>query len=131
MPDLKRTERGWGGHFIAADRCLFRRNTLLELGETKIVVSTVGLMFDIHSSERRFETVGADRHFETMAFHAKENDTRWRDADVNRPVYFDSPWSIEEADADDKANDMHERVVEEITEKMRLGLPLGTEDDDA
>jgi len=36
-------------------------------------------------------------------------------------VAFDSPWSIDEVDADDKANDMHEAVVVELMEKMEKG----------
>ena len=119
---VKRTERGWAGHFICADRCLFRRNTLLELGCTRIVVSSVGLMknFPPFDKEEKFTTVGYDRHFETMAFMAQWDGRYW-DADVSRQVGFDSPWAISEPDADDRANDMHEAVVNELVHKLMTG----------
>ena len=119
---VKRTERGWAGHFICADRCLFRRNTLLECGDVGIVVSTVGLMLDYHHkgfpNTHKFAEVGYMRNYETMAFHADPKDTRYHDIDVNRQISFESPWSIAELDADDKANDMHEAVVDEITAEL-------------
>lgn len=105
--DVIRTERGWAGHFIGANRCRFRRNTLLTYNDIKIVVSSVGLM----EIDGKFETVGAGRHFETMAFHSDPTDTRYYDANVSRQVYFDSEWAIAEPDADDKANEMHEAVI--------------------
>ena len=112
-----RTERGWAGHFICANRCRFRRNTLLAYNDIKIVVSSVGLM----EIDGKFDTVGAGRHFETMAFHADKNDKRYFDADVSKQVYFDTDWSIAEVDADDKANEMHEAVVAEISTKLEQG----------
>ena len=117
--DVKRTERGWAGHFICANRCRFRRNTLLEAGDIRIVVSTVGLMEDPFSSDK-FAPIGFERHFETMAFHAK-HDGRYWDADVQRQVSFRSSWSIEDCNADDRANDMHEDVVAEIAERLEAG----------
>lgn len=120
---VKRTERGWPGHFCLADRCLFRRNTLLECGDIKIVVSTVGLMKDPHDGGQWAE-IGYKRHYETMVFHASTSDTRYHDADVTRQIYFESPWAISEVDADDQANIMHEMVVEEITDKLERGVPL-------
>ena len=44
------------------------------------------------------------------------------DADVQRQIYFDSPWAISEVDAGDMANVMHDRVVEEISGKIRDGI---------
>ena len=59
-----------------------------------------------------------------MAFHAKPKDKRYYDADVTREVQFDSPWSISIIDADDAANEMHEQVVKEITDKLEKGYPI-------
>lgn len=117
--EVKRIERGWAGHFCCANRCRFRRNTLLWCGNQRIVVSTVGLM-EMHSGG--FDTIGAgERYYETMAFYADSNDLRYHDIDVQRQVFFDSPWAIREIDADDKANDMHEAVCEEISKKLSEG----------
>lgn len=60
-----------------------------------------------------------------MAFHADPNN-RWLDADVCRVVEFDSKRTISEIDADDRANDMHEAVVNEIIQKMLSGQVIDT-----
>jgi len=114
-----RTERGWAGHFICANRCRFRRNTLLQYGRIEVVVSTVGLMENIDKDDKNpFDTVGCDRYFETAVFHADRRDKRYHDANISRRIPFDSPWSISEVDADDRANDMHENVVAELADKL-------------
>ena len=124
----KRTERGWAGHFICADRCRFRRNTLIEYYDTKIVISTVGLMVKL-GKVQGFDTVGHNRYFETMAFHTEAEDKRFYDADVCQEVAFNADWSISEIDADDKANDMHEAVVDEIMAGLENGLRYDTDRD--
>lgn len=108
---VTRTERGWAGHFIASARCQFRRNTLLERGERRIVVSTVGALV----VDGKFEIIGLDRYYETMAFEAQLDGAYW-DADVHREVQFNSPWKIQEIEfkSDMRANDMHEAVVDEL-----------------
>lgn len=117
MRNVKRTERGWAGHFICAYRCKFRRNTLLEYNDVKIVVSTVGLMV----VDGEVAEIGHNRYFEAMAFHVDKSDLRWFDADVSREISFQSEWAINEPDADDKANEMHENVVNELTSKLING----------
>lgn len=112
-----RTERGWAGHFISSNRCRFRRNTLLTYNDIMIVVSSVGLL----EIDGKFDRVGADRHFETKAFHSDKDDKRYFDADVSKQVYFDNDCAIEEVDADDRANEMHEAVVTEISTKLEKG----------
>lgn len=121
--DVIRTERGWAGHFIGATDCLFRRNTLLECGDTRIVISTVGLYLpSSYKDKREFQAIGAySRMFETMAFHAKREHDRYWDADVSRQISFESEWAINHVDADDEANIMHERVVDEIYEQLKGG----------
>lgn len=123
---IKKTERGWAGHFICADRCRFRRNTLLQDTESniEIVVSSVGLMEKTktrYDDKTEFETIGYNRYYETMAFHADPTDQRYHDAEVNREITFESPWAINEIDADDKANIMHDVVVKEIKGRMEKG----------
>lgn len=125
---IKRTERGWAGHFICASRCLFRRNTLLEYDNIAVVVSTVGVMMDIHApgwpNENTFDTIGHNRYYETMVFHTNKKDKRYQDIDVTKQVPFTSNWAIDHLDADDEANTMHETVVEEITQRLLSGDKL-------
>lgn len=133
MEEVKRTERGWAGHFICSDRCLFRRNTLLEYNDIKIVVSTVGAMVNIHSenypNNPKFASIGYERYYETMAFHTDKKDTRYNDIDVSKQIYFDSKWQIEKLDSDDAANIMHENVVDEIIEKLLQGNKFSSEEE--
>lgn len=117
MDNVKITERGWPGHFICSYRCLFRRNTLIEFEDKKIVVSTVGNMSDLSDNYHGLETIGVGRYFETMAFHAEHEGGFW-DADVTKQVSFDSEWAIAEPWKEGEANKMHEAVVLEITDKL-------------
>ena len=86
---VKRTERGWGGHFIMADRCLFRRNTLLEYADRRFVVSTVGACY----VDGKLEEIGHERYYETMAFEAKLRGG-YIEADVTSPIDCWHPWAM-------------------------------------
>lgn len=125
---LKRTERGWGGHFICSHYCLFRRNTLLEYRDKKWIVSTIGNYHPDRYGE--MDTVGHERWYETMAFEAKENDP-YLDADVTKQLRIDSDWGLCASTTDElfekyqfpdnAANEMHERIVKEFEEKIQNG----------
>ena len=85
---VKRTERGWAGHFICGNDCRFRRNTLLEYGDKRVVVSTVGNLLYINPITKKGEitTIGLNRYYETMAFEATfENDFYW-EADIGNAI---------------------------------------------
>jgi len=119
---VKITYRGWAGHFCMGHRCLFHLHTLLECGEERVVVSTVGNLrnSEVRNGEgRTIQTIGLDRCYETMAFRAVWEEPYW-EADVSNELSFDSPWAIEDAkcDSDLRANKMHEAVVEEFRQKM-------------
>lgn len=77
----------------------------------------------MHESEKnldkRFSTIGHNRHFETMAFHAGND--KYQDVDVSRQVSFESNWEIAELDSELQANKMHEKVVDEITARLLKG----------
>lgn len=132
MTNVKRTERGYAGHYTCGHLCRYHRNTLLEMNDIRVVVSTVG---NYHpggpskfiSAFEAPEQIGVDRYYETMAFRAEWCEPYW-EADVLRQIYFDAPWSIDHygIEADKEADEMHERVVEEIAEKMERGA-LGGE----
>ena len=120
------TERGWAGHFIASSRCLFRRNTLLEYKSRKWVVSTVGAFRDY---KNKFDSIGHRRWYETMAFEASEKNG-YIDANVEKEIFFDSEFGIwgdswEEVcencngTPDNAANDMHDKVVSELIDKIK------------
>jgi hypothetical protein len=115
------TERGWPGHFCASSSCQFRRNTLIEYGDKRIVVSTVGNYIPRTTGEIKKidREIGLDRTYETMAFWARYEKPYW-EADVSKEVDFESDWAIGELefDTDKKANDMHERVVEELSKLL-------------
>lgn len=55
--------------------------------------------------------------FETMAFVADE--TKYHDADVTQQVEFNSKWSLNGPDMEIEADEMHENVIKEISEKMK------------
>ena len=120
------TERAWAGHFILADKCLFRRNTLLEYKDKKWVVSTVG---SYRNREKKIDSIGHCRWYETKAFEAIEA-SGYIEADIMKQIYFDSEWGIwgdswEEVckncndTPDNVANDMHDRVVSELIDKIK------------
>lgn len=122
-PRLVRTERGYAGHFICSHYCRFRRNTLLEYGEIRVVVSTVG---DMHLKEDApIKEIGCNRFYETMVFHAQWEEPYW-EANVQREICFKSNWCIQTADrgSDKLADEMHEKVVREISQYLKNQINL-------
>lgn len=131
---VKLTERGWAGHFICSDSCKFRRNTLLEYKNKKWIVSTVGGMsqpeiakkFPELCSEDGFQAIGLNRYYETMAFEAEpvtnqKGTVIYYDANAEKQIYFDSDWAIYHCnfETDKQANEMHDKVVEELIKKIK------------
>ena len=119
-----RIERGWIGHFICGNECRFRRNTLLENGDIRVVISTVGNYYP--EPEEKINTIGCNRYYETMAFIAKKEGEYW-EADVSRQIYFKSNWALDYWDSptiDIDADKMHEAVIAEIMRKINRGLNL-------
>nr|DAN28986.1 MAG TPA: hypothetical protein [Caudoviricetes sp.] len=123
---VKRTERGWCGHFIGSTDCLYHRNTLLKYGEQKVVVSTVGRYMPIAQRQEywkhgkvAFDTVGHNRYFETMAFLA--DDSQYHDVDVTKRIGFSSNWELDKPDMEMEADAMHDAVCDEIAEDMVNG----------
>lgn len=127
MYNVKRTERGWCGHFIGGHDCQYHRNTLLEYGDKKIVVSTVGRYLPSHKKQEAvkyfyipkecYEMIGRDRYFETMAFVAYESEPGYWDAS-SQQVLFASNWELDQPDMEKEADEMHEAVVAEITQDL-------------
>ncbi len=118
MMKVKIIERGWVGHHISGFRCLFRRNTLIEYGKKKIVVSTVGNLYN--EAGHKIEEVGLDRYYETKVFWAKYEKPYW-EVDVEYPIETRHKWYIEKTnrETDIKANKMHEKIVQEICERIK------------
>lgn len=120
---MKITERGWPGHFICADCCIFRRNTLIEHNDTRVIVSTVG------NYRKNFELqeIGPNRYYETLVFRAKWEDPYW-DTDTDSQISVDGKWSICASypgnlplGVDNMANQMHEDTIAEITQRLLKG----------
>lgn len=122
MDEVKITERGWIGHHILADRCLFRRNTLIEYKNIKIVISSVGNMVDIHApgwpNTKKIVNVGPGRMFETLGFMAKFEEGYW-DANVQKSISLD--YWCGKIDDEGKANNHHDASVKAVAAKLLKG----------
>ena len=92
----------------------------------KWIVSTVGAY---RNRENKMDSIGYRRWYETMAFEAYEKDG-YMDANVGKEIPFDSEWRIwgdswEEVlencngTPDNTANDMHDKVVSELIDKIK------------
>lgn len=119
---IKRTERGWAGHFCCGIKCQWHRNTLIEDEETGrgFVISSVGQMPD-ELNPKRYAEIGAFRYYETMVFVAKPS-FPYIEADVTRQVFLEGiPWSVKEypkGNVDLLAEDVHEKNVNYVIAKF-------------
>jgi len=116
-------ERGWGGHFIGASKCLFRRNTrIYTKTHVGFIISTVGNYFPDTVKSDRAEEIGYDRRYETMVFHCDPNDKLYHDADVSGgELDFDGLKQADTHGCDNEANDMHEAMVGKWCQKLDSG----------
>lgn len=118
---VNRTERGWAGHYCASDSCKFRRNTLLEKDGVYVVVSSVGNQ--VVAGEYKTTEVGCGRYYETVAYYSADWDSNFHDIDVSRSISVTGKQHICKMHdlVDNEANEMHENVVLEISERLEKG----------
>lgn len=116
--EVKRTERGWREHLMPSN-CQFRRNTLIEFNNTKVVVYTTGAMKNMVSPTvfTRYLEIAPGRHYETHAFIARLEDEYFV-ADLSKEIKIKHINYIAKLDAAPRANNMHEAVVNEITDRL-------------
>lgn len=113
------SHRGWPGHFIQNSRCRFHCNTLIEFGETRVVVSTVGHMIE----DDRVVPIGSGgRTYETMVFHAElDEEGVWEAGDRQVEIRGQHEWT--------GFNDLgpqrgHDAIVKEIVDRLEAGEKL-------
>ena len=128
---MKKTERGWCGHFCCGDRCRYRRNTLLEHDDRRVIVSSVGSFLekpgDEWITEIGFGSGIARRYYETMVFEACLDGPYW-EADVSRQLSFYAPDFAYAAHAKDLPDGIsmlmdkhHDSIVRKWMRIMRRG----------
>lgn len=127
---IKETWRGWQGHFICS--CKFHLNTLLELNDLMIVVSTVG---ESRDSKGIIQEIGSYRFYETCVFYAKEPDEHgFIDADVTKEITsvgycypYNEQFDINNIDTlrfvnfEKEAQEGHYLMLEKIKKQMLSG----------
>lgn len=124
MEDIKITERGWCGYLKGYADCLFRRNTLIEYRDKKVVVATLGNYIDWLNEE--VSPVKDSMWYVTIAGYATKNEGYW-DMDPQRRIKingrhyitgtFDELLATYEC-IDETANDMHEAIVVEMMDRI-------------
>ena len=124
MEEVKRTERGWCGYIQGYQYCLFRRNTLIEYLDKKIVVATLGNFIDPY--RWKVMPIKDDIWYETIAGYAINKEGFW-DIDGNNMIEIKSNHTIQgELDyildnyktPDLYANIIHETIVDEMMDRI-------------
>ena len=122
--EVKTKERGWPGHFVYCAKCVYHRNTLIEVIETntRVIVSTCG---DCRPGKMgEIGPVRSGVFYETMAFHADFISGYW-DMDGTENIRLQSQSEIKYHDDGvhtgtyNYADDMHDSIVKEFVEYLR------------
>lgn len=117
--DVIVTERGYPAHFCLSERCGFVRNTLLEYGDNKLIVSTVGRMRSL--DDKKYERTNASAYYETMVFRAVYIKPYW-EIDPLSELYIDGvPRELTEDichESDFIADLIHDNMVNHIKTNM-------------
>lgn len=113
---MKRTERGWAGHYIMGPYCAWHRNTLIEHSDGRgIVISSIGAFSPNHNGHH--EMIGAGRYYETMVFRAKK-DGPYIEPDTSRQLHTKNiKWCVSDKPGigvDLKAEEIHEENVKYV-----------------
>jgi hypothetical protein len=119
---VKVTYLGWPGHYCASRYCVFHLNTLIEYGEKRFVVSTVGNQWEQKGDMFRTIPIGCSHYYETMAFPAVLRDRYW-EAETSSSIKLSGVATTNAHDyhSDIKAQAMHEAIVQEIIGRLLQG----------